>query len=75
MKDEHFEGTGMEFYRCTLCGHANAPWELVKGEGCKKCGGKYIKPTSLSIWEKARFLLRYPLIWKWENALQTKKEP
>lgn len=62
---EPFEGTGTGFYRCTLCGIVNAPWDLVEHAGCRKCGCTRVKTTNLSLFEKVVQIVRRPNVWSW----------
>lgn len=58
----------IKFYRCMLCGKVIGPWEIVSGEGCRKCGGKRMMPANLNLREKVVQLIRHPRFWRWKNA-------
>ena len=55
-----YEGSGVGYYRCNLCGTPNAPWDIEKHGGCRKCGHKRIFTTNLSFFEKVGQVFRFP---------------
>lgn len=57
-----FEGSGIGFYRCNLCGTVNGSWDVHKHGGCIKCGHKRISTTNLSFLEKITQVAKHPLI-------------
>jgi NAD-dependent SIR2 family protein deacetylase len=64
---EGFEGKGLPFYRCILCGTVVNVWDIKGGEGCPKCKNRRIKPTNLSFWEMVMQIFKHPAIWKWKD--------
>jgi predicted Zn-ribbon and HTH transcriptional regulator len=50
--NEGYEGEGLPFFRCMLCGGVLSVWDLEKHHGCPKCASKKIKNTALSFWEQ-----------------------
>ena len=77
MAEEGFdsESTGVEFFRCVLCGAVVSQWDIAEHHGCGKCGGFKIKPTNLSLWEKIIQIIMHPLFWKWGvQDVRTDKE-
>lgn len=58
MDDE--TGTGGTYYRCYLCGYVVPPWRIEAGDGCGKCGGRRVRPTSLGLLERAWLIIRHP---------------
>lgn len=62
------ENEGIQFYRCTLCGTAVSPWDIQEKRGCPKCSNNKIKPSDLSLWEKAVQIVKHPRVWRWGNA-------
>lgn len=65
--EEIYEGTGLAFFRCRLCGSVVSPWDLEKHHACAKCGKKEITPTSLGFWEKVVQIIKHPMVWKWKE--------
>ncbi|MEJ2336567.1 MAG: hypothetical protein P8Y26_13195, partial [Gemmatimonadales bacterium] len=55
-----FEGKGVGFYRCLVCGKVCAPWDLPKYHGCRKCGSVRLRTTNLSFFEKIIEIIRQP---------------
>ena len=62
---EGFEGNGLPFYRCMLCGTVVSIWDVKKG-GCQKCGHVKIQPTKLSSFEKISQIIKHPNLWAWK---------
>lgn len=60
---------GTQFYRCILCGTVVNLWEIREGDGCGKCGGLKIRPTSLGIWEKLVQLFKHPSLFTRDETL------
>ena len=53
------------FYRCLLCTSGVSKWDIEGGDGCRKCGGRKMSPTNLSLFEKLWQILRHPKVWDW----------
>ncbi len=53
------------FYRCLLCTTVVSKWDIEKGDGCSKCGGRRMSPTNLSLLEKLVQILKHPKVWDW----------
>jgi DNA-directed RNA polymerase subunit RPC12/RpoP len=58
-------GVGTLFYRCILCGSVVSKWDLEEHQGCGKCGHRRLRPSNLSIWEKAVQIFKHPMVWRW----------
>lgn len=63
MADMH-EGTGLSFFRCDVCHGVVSPWDIDEG-GCPKCGGRRLRPTTLTLREKLVQIWRHPRVWTW----------
>jgi len=59
------------FYRCLLCRSVVSQWDIPAHNGCHKCGGVRISPTNLSWWEKIAQIIKHPLVWRWNESIQT----
>lgn len=62
---EGFEGDGLQFYRCVLCGHVVSVWDIQEVRGCPKCKNNRIRPTELAWWEKVVEIFKHPRVWQW----------
>lgn len=58
----------IQFYRCELCHGVVAPWDVMERGGCPKCGGRRLRLTNLSFFEKVWQILRRPRVWRWKNV-------
>lgn len=67
MPENVFEGTGLPFYRCLLCGEVVSLWDIKAGAGCPKCGNRKITPTTLGLWEKVVQVFKHPKLWTWKD--------
>lgn len=65
--------TVVELRACYKCGWISDVVHYTTGEGCKRCGGKYVTPAKPTAWNIVRYFLGNPSrlkTWFFENALK-----
>jgi len=65
-RDAMNDTPGLAFHRCITCQGVVSTWDINDG-GCPKCGQTKVRPTNLSLWEKAVQIVKHPAIWKWSD--------
>lgn len=55
----------IQFYRCGSCNRVVSRWDIKKTHGCPKCQGNKIRPSNLTLKEKAVQIWKHPKIWRW----------
>jgi DNA-directed RNA polymerase subunit RPC12/RpoP len=58
------EGEGAAYFRCMLCGRPVSEKTIENEGGCSHCGGRRVKPTSLTFWEKVFEIIKHPSLLK-----------